>query len=244
MSRRDDEQVAKANAEHYEKGLEEKNEEAKSGDPDYDNFLTSCERGEDEQVRMLFQKGKAKGEDYSNRHDAKKDGLEDPALVEEAMYDGNAPRPNLSKNRGDYPLHYAAGSNSASTVSLLVQLGADLDNENSWGATALHRAVSANALESVKALLSAGAVLECKTSQGQLPLHIAAYAGFTEIIEELLRVGDERSSRQRDFADNMGFLPKQYASVNAAKVLLGADESDYTSGFQGSEKKVTFKKQH
>lgn len=244
MSRVNEEEGNKRTGEHFEKGLEEKKGKG-SGDGDFDEFLDACEEGRDEDVRMKFQQGKAAGKNYCAMHDAHSVGLNDPDLPDGCTHDGNALRPDLQMKRGDYALHYAAAADRASTVSLLIDLNANVDDENKWQATALHRAVASNALSAVKALLDAGAPLESKTAAGQLPLHLGVYAGFTEVVAELLRVGDERKSRQRDYTDNMGFLPKQYASVQKMKALIGATDADYTGGFVSSpreeKKHVSFK---
>jgi ankyrin repeat protein len=65
---------------------------------------------------------------------------------------------DLRTGLGETALHYLAVENYAEAVQLLVDLGAEVNVKNAFGASALEEAVQAGAKEAVEVLRRAGAV--------------------------------------------------------------------------------------
>ena len=64
----------------------------------------------------------------------------------------------LRNGIGETALHYLAVENYAEAVQLLIELGADVNVMNDFGATALEEAIVVEAKETVEVLRRAGAV--------------------------------------------------------------------------------------
>ena len=64
----------------------------------------------------------------------------------------------LRTGLGETALHYLAVENYAEAVQLLIDLGADVNVRNKFGATALEEAMQVEAKETVQVLRRAGAV--------------------------------------------------------------------------------------
>jgi ankyrin repeat protein len=65
---------------------------------------------------------------------------------------------NLRTGLGETALHYLAVENYADAVQLLIDLGAEVNVKNEFGASALEEAVQVEAKETVNVLRRAGAV--------------------------------------------------------------------------------------
>jgi ankyrin repeat protein len=65
---------------------------------------------------------------------------------------------NLRTGLGETALHYLAVENYADAVQLLIDLGADVNVTNAFGASALQEAIQVKANETVEVLRRAGAV--------------------------------------------------------------------------------------
>jgi len=88
------------------------------------------------------------------------------------------------------PLHEAAVvKNSASAISLLVNLGADLEATGPHNRTPLHGAAGSGRIDAVKMLVECGANLHARDSDGRTPLHEATIRGHVDIIRFLIELG-------------------------------------------------------
>jgi ankyrin repeat protein len=65
---------------------------------------------------------------------------------------------DLRTGLGETALHYLAVENYADAVQLLIDLGADVNVKNNFGASALEEAIQVDAKETVEILRRAGAV--------------------------------------------------------------------------------------
>ena len=65
---------------------------------------------------------------------------------------------NLRTGLGETALHYLAVENYAEAVQLLIDLGAEVNVKNKFGASALEEAMLVEAKESVEVLRQAGSV--------------------------------------------------------------------------------------
>lgn len=105
---------------------------------------------------------------------------------------------NQQHSRGNLaPLHEAVDDGHTEIVQVLIDAGADLNNQRFDGRTPLHMAVSRGSIDIVKALLAAGAYIDPVDYDYITPLHIAVSLGHTEIVELLLREGASLHARQR-----------------------------------------------
>ena len=98
---------------------------------------------------------------------------------------------------GTTPLHYAATNGNATTVELLVDLGADV-NKKAVGSTALHLAAVNGKTECCEALIKLGSDIHATTTDGQTPLHKAAMFGNVEVMSILLKEGAAIETRAVD----------------------------------------------
>lgn len=95
---------------------------------------------------------------------------------------------------GDTALGIAAHNGHLDLVKLLLELGADVDAENTmYKQTPMHRAASENAGPVLVALIDAGGTVDYLDIDGDTPLFTAAFWGNQEAIEVLLENGADKS---------------------------------------------------
>lgn len=108
--------------------------------------------------------------------------------------------PNVSKllnrpiNEGEYALHVAARSNNPAIVELLLQAGANPNQESEetgthLGYSAAHYAASNGDIETLRILFNYKAGLGRTSADLWTPLHLAAYKGHSAVIAFLLEKG-------------------------------------------------------
>lgn len=124
----------------------------------------------------------------------------------------------------DTPLHLAAELSRRSTIKLLVERGAVIDNKHSLnGNTALHVAAKTQSRsENVEMLLDLGADIHAKNSTGKTALHLAVEALDAETVRVLLDRGAEPNAKCQN-----GDCPLHCAtrSANAMIVQLLLDRA-------------------
>ena len=84
------------------------------------------------------------------------------------------------------PLILAVVIKNNAMIKLLIENGAQLNNQNTESNTALHLAVAGGNVEAVELIAKAGANLNIKDSQGRTPLSLAIFRG-KECTETLLK---------------------------------------------------------
>lgn len=110
---------------------------------------------------------------------------------------------NLHINRRDddgwSALHFAAKHGLTSATKLLLEKGADVNQEeNTRNDTALSIAVRNQHAEVVRLLLESGADVHTRTAQGYTTLAIAAKGGSEDVLRLLLQYGAEVNERSRE----------------------------------------------
>jgi ankyrin repeat protein len=91
------------------------------------------------------------------------------------------------------PLHVAAGAGHVETVTVLVQLGAELGAQAADGETPLRCAALMGHVETVKVLAQLGAELGVQDVRGDTPLQLSVRRGHHQVAEVLREL--ERSAR-------------------------------------------------
>jgi ankyrin repeat protein len=126
------------------------------------------------------------------------------------------PSPNLLGERlGRTPLSLAAARGHEQVVMLLLESGAELDDEDSEGTTPLSLAIANGHEAVVKLLLEKGAKLDYKDSDGKMPLLLAAANGHEAVVKLLLESGAEL-----DDEDSEGTTPLSLAAANGHEGIV------------------------
>lgn len=88
------------------------------------------------------------------------------------------------------PLMWACAQGHAHFVSLLIELGVDIEEPHfKMQMTALNIAAACGKADCVQVLIGAGAKIESRDNQGWTPLMFAAQEGFPEVVDILLAAG-------------------------------------------------------
>lgn len=122
-----------------------------------------------------------------------------------------------SDGNGQRPLHVAADSGSVSMVSLLLDLGSDIEAKDNWARTPLINAAKQNQLEVVNLLLKRGADLSPEDVDGMTALHWSAKNNHLGVLRTLLSSGYARVKNRswpQSCYNKIGDLPVHSASRN------------------------------
>ena len=122
-----------------------------------------------------------------------------------------------SDGHGQRPLHVAVESGSVEMVSLLLDLGSDIEAKDNWARTSLINAAKNNRLEVVNLLLKRGADATPEDVQGMTALHWAAKNNHLGVLRTLLSHGNARFKNRTWFQtcyNKHGDLPIHSASRN------------------------------
>jgi hypothetical protein len=118
------------------------------------------------------------------------------ALLVKAGVDVN--RPGLLQ-QSDTTLSIALAAYSSSTVKIMLDAGAKVNQDEFDGIGPLQHAASHHNLESMKLLVAAGANVNARDlCTGRLPLHVAHLSCFYEGVKFLLRAGADIHARNYD----------------------------------------------
>ena len=114
------------------------------------------------------------------------------------------------------PLHVAVREGSVEIARMLIDAGADLDVQDTWGSqTPLHVAAINERVEIARMLIGAGADVNVQDDYGWTPLHYAANNGSVEIAKMLIDAG-----AKKDIEDNEGGTPYDLTTNEELKKLL------------------------
>lgn len=110
--------------------------------------------------------------------------------------------------QGHTALHYAAENptDTIEIIDLLIDHGADVnDNNGSWG-TPLHFAASKGTKEAIEHLINKGADIEAKDSNGNRPIHLSAQYGSKDTMKALIDAGANTHSKNNEGKTPMELL--------------------------------------
>ncbi len=114
------------------------------------------------------------------------------------------------------PLHLAVREGSVEIARMLIDAGADLDVQDTWGSkTPLHEAAHNGRVKIAHMLIDAGANVNVQDGDGETPLHWAAGNGRVEIARMLIDAGSRKDIRDED-----GRIPYDFAQTRELKKLL------------------------
>jgi ankyrin repeat protein len=134
---------------------------------------------------------------------------------------------NSLNENGLAPLHVAALRADAACVSLLLNLGANVDQRDSRGATPLFVAAHAGHVEVARVLLQRGASPSAPSVDGLTPSIVAARHGHVLVVRELSHFGCDMSESDVDRRTPMREAAK-HGHVEVIRELsrlgVGADE--------------------
>lgn len=130
--------------------------------------------------------------------------------------------------KGNTPLHIAAGRGDTEIVKIFVDLAGrksiDMNARNADGHTPLGSAVAARRAE-VVAILAAipGVDVNAADRSGNTPLHLAAQRGSAKIVDTLLR----RPDLKRDATNNANETPLRLAELKfAGRIMIKLNEAE------------------
>ena len=99
---------------------------------------------------------------------------------------------------GETALSEAATYGRDSTVSILIQHGADINRQNYSGNTALHWAAARGHNNVTATLVMAGAELNIQNNDGNTALHMAAGGGYKNVTATLVKAGADLNIQNND----------------------------------------------
>jgi ankyrin repeat protein len=123
-------------------------------------------------------------------------------------------------NYGETSLHWASSSGNDSAVRVLVELGADIDRQDSSGLTALINAAENVQSSCIELLLALGADVAVVTNNGETACHRASFWERPASLCAVVAAGGNL-----DQPDNKGETPRMIAKFNYVQ-LPTADEID------------------
>merc|ERR1711953_1165257 len=113
----------------------------------------------------------------------------DLARVRRLVSDAHAPDVNELGPDDRTPLIFAASFGDPTIVQELVQAGALVDFQDSFGWSPLHWSADTGHISVVRRLVGVGANVNVRDTEGWSPLHWAAYRGNMELVQELVEGG-------------------------------------------------------
>ena len=130
----------------------------------------------------------------------------DDTRVRELLTEGADPD-KYKHSTGTTALHWAALRGRDTTISILIDHGADLNIQDNDGWTALYWAAANGKNEVTIALIAGGADLNIQNKNGETAIHRTAANGKNEVTSILIRAGADLNIQ-----DNDGHTASYYAN--------------------------------
>ena len=139
------------------------------------------------------------------------------AIIEQLVEAGVAPNdPTQAVNAGETPLMLAARSGQVDAVTWLLNVGADINVQETWnGQSALMWAAAEGHVPVVQTLIEHGADIGARSNSGATPLLFAARKGSMHAVRALLAAGSDVNEQRPD-----GATPLLVALINGHEDLL------------------------
>ena len=173
----------------------------------------ACFANDSHTVRQLVQAGAdvtaTDSRDYTPLHWACDSEIEAKLKVE-YLLSCDASLIKARTNEDFTPLHNAAFSGTDTVISVLIQHGADVNEQGRLGGTALHRACCAGYVACVHELMRHGADVEARGGNDEAtPLQLAAFFNRFACVRVLL----DKYGASIDATNKFGYTALQYAAV-------------------------------
>lgn len=144
----------------------------------------------------------------------------------------NANINSVSNSAHQYPLHEAVSSGNEDALKILLDFGANINIENSYGWTALHFAASRGYLNIVQIIINAEGDVNYLDRDGRSPLFFASQGHKVEIVKILIE-----NSAKVNIKDVRGCSPLHYAMRKVGNIkiikLLVENGVDFQSQGEG-----------
>jgi len=122
---------------------------------------------------------------------------------------------NITDQKGNTPLHFAAARGDRYTAKVLIKAGAKIDAKEIRGYTPLHVAAKMGKLGTASLLLDAKANINARTDDKDTPLHMAAAYSRINVIRLLLDKGANKNIKNTSGQTPFQEAPKVYATKMA-----------------------------
>ena len=141
----------------------------------------------------------------------------DAGIIEQLVTAGADPNdPLQAVNAGETPLMLAARSGQVDAVTVLLNVGANINAQESWnGQSALMWAAAEGHVPVVQTLIEHGADIRARSGSGATPLLFAARKGSTHAVRALLAAGSDVNETRPD-----GATPLLVAVINGHEDLV------------------------
>jgi ankyrin repeat protein len=156
-----------------------------------------------------------------------------------------AEHPEQVNTGSENPIQFAAYAGHANILSLLLDHGADVNDQGKFGQSPLHRASVKGKLEAGQFLLDYGADINARRDNGWTPLYSAAYFGQVEFTRMLLEHGAKIDAQTDSGETALHGAVKHVSSVQLVRLLLehGADvnarnKSGWTASQLAGEREI------
>ncbi|CAB1108509.1 unnamed protein product [Ectocarpus sp. CCAP 1310/34] len=117
----------------------------------------------------------------------------------------NANNPFSDYDYGTTVLHFAAETDNAVAIPVLIEAGASVQSSDMYDGTPLHSAATHGSCTAMRALLQLGADIDAKCGTGSTALHAACRQGEADAADLLLRWGAKETA-----VDLQGSTPSEF----------------------------------
>ena len=160
--------------------------------------------------------------------------------------------PESAAPTGRIHLHEMAKSGQVDIVNALLDEGAKVDEESTFGETALFWAARGGHVSTIELLAKRGAKIDHQSHNGDTALHLAAFKGHLDACKVLVKLGAARTIVNKDGKRALDvsrsvpikvfFLPSPtFAFVfKVVWQVVVAPEEDNADGYSGSESDEDF----
>lgn len=124
------------------------------------------------------------------------------------------------KNYGRTPLLCAVDRNHKELVEILLDYGADVNQQTEYGWTALHRAAYKNHVDMCKYLLKNGSHIDKKDTYGRSALFYGVFKGHKDVVEFLVNEGANTKLKDNN-DENALYYANKSGRYDIASILKG-----------------------
>lgn len=128
---------------------------------------------------------------------------------------------DVSDDKGETPLGYAASFGNAEMTKLLLNANAPVDRPDALGNTPLHWAAQRGSVEVMRLLLDAKASVDVQNKEGITPLMMAARKGQVASVRLLMKQGADAHKQDYTGRDAIGWADGRANVLQALRASAG-----------------------